>query len=172
MMRLVWGLRKSRDASQPVNLWSVNLSWHAECLRVVVYLWFFKRSSLLSLRYIIPVPWYICRSLFEHCWLPAKRRAARAHSCTNFIFAPARIRLTPIFFPHQKFSKRPSFCPKPPNLSLHRFPTMACYVREAPDCTRPTGTSPYPSCLASCIWVQMFSLSSLLCLASEKRLTK
>jgi len=25
MMRLVWGLRKSRDASQPVNLWIVNL---------------------------------------------------------------------------------------------------------------------------------------------------
>jgi len=36
-MRLVWGLRKSRDASQPVNLSSVNRSWHVECLRRVVY---------------------------------------------------------------------------------------------------------------------------------------
>ena len=26
----VWGLRRSRDASQPVNLSSVNLNWHVE----------------------------------------------------------------------------------------------------------------------------------------------
>ena len=38
-MRLVWGLRKSRDASQPVNLWSVNLSWHVKFLQAVVNLW-------------------------------------------------------------------------------------------------------------------------------------
>jgi len=38
-LRLVWGLRKSRDASQPFNLVSVNLSLHVECLRAVLYLW-------------------------------------------------------------------------------------------------------------------------------------
>jgi len=35
----VWGLRKSRDASQPVNLSSVNLSWYVEWFWAVVYLW-------------------------------------------------------------------------------------------------------------------------------------
>ena len=34
-MRLVWDLRKSRDASQPVNLKSVNSTCHVECLLVV-----------------------------------------------------------------------------------------------------------------------------------------
>jgi len=31
-MRRVWGLRKSRDASQPVNSSSVDLSLHIKCL--------------------------------------------------------------------------------------------------------------------------------------------
>ena len=38
-MRLVWGLRKSRDASQPVNLSSVNLRWSVEWFWTAVYLW-------------------------------------------------------------------------------------------------------------------------------------
>jgi len=33
------GLCKSRDASQPVKLWSFNLSWHVEWFWAVVYLW-------------------------------------------------------------------------------------------------------------------------------------
>ena len=35
----VWGLRKSRHANQPVNLWIVNLNWHGEWFWAVVYLW-------------------------------------------------------------------------------------------------------------------------------------
>jgi len=35
----VQGLRKSRDASQPVNLSIVNLRWYVECFWAVVYLW-------------------------------------------------------------------------------------------------------------------------------------
>jgi len=38
IMRLVLGLRKSRDASQPVNLSSVNLRWSVEWFWAVVYL--------------------------------------------------------------------------------------------------------------------------------------
>jgi len=37
-MRLVWGLRKSRDASQPINLSSVNLRWSVEWFCAVMYL--------------------------------------------------------------------------------------------------------------------------------------
>jgi len=33
----VYDLRKSRDSSQPVNLWSVNLSCHVQCFWAVVY---------------------------------------------------------------------------------------------------------------------------------------
>jgi len=44
-MPLVWGLYKSRDASQPVNLLSVNLRWSVEWFWAVVYLWLDHRKS-------------------------------------------------------------------------------------------------------------------------------
>jgi len=53
-MRLVEGLRKSKDVSQPVNLWSVHLSWLVKCLRTVVYLWQDGRKSYAARVDIFP----------------------------------------------------------------------------------------------------------------------
>ena len=53
-MQLVWGLRRSRDASQPVNLSSVSLRWSVEWFWAVVYLWQDRRKSYVARVDILP----------------------------------------------------------------------------------------------------------------------